>query len=312
MKTTGPRDTTTHALQVSTPAGYPLEITANDGYIQGRVVDGYSAAGIKPVIIAGVDSSGNAQNLTVTPDGYLMTSTVVSIESTSEIEGRVADGYLVTSIKPVLIGGQDASGYAQSIRTDGYGDVVVSGYAAENTLDPTYAVKIAGTVKADPTTTSYTDEYKANIILDANRRVHVRDASYDSLSAASRNVPVFMSYSNYEPFDLSNTVATDALTSYYIDADTYPFWSCIFTTTNVDGYIGSVTINVSNDSDVADITTRSYTDATTLLFGGAQTFSLASPLVLSVDTPQMFNSYKITVDFNGAATWSAKGKKGSI
>lgn len=173
-------------------------------------------------------------------------------------------------------------------------------------------LEVAGNIVTDPTASAFADGYNSQLTLDANRRLHVRDASYDSLSAASRNVPVFMSYSNYEPFDLSNTTATDALTSYYIDADTYPFWSCIFTTTNADGHIGSVTVNVSNDSDVADITTRSYTDATTLLFGGAQTFSLASPLVLSVDTPQMFNSYKITVDFNGAATWSAKGKKGSI
>lgn len=296
--------------------GYLMTSTAisieTNSEVEGRVADGASAAGVKPVIIAGVDEAGNAQNLIVNSDGYLMTSTAISVETTSEVEGRVLDGASAAGIKPVIVAGVDSSGFAQNIKTNSYGDVVVSGYSDDNTIDPTYAVKIGGTVKIDPTATSYTDGYKGNVILDVNRRIHVRDASYDSLSAASRNVPVFMSYSNYEPFDLSNTVATDALTSYYIDADTYPYWSCIFTTTNADGYVGAVTVNVSNDSDVADITARSYVDATTLLFGGPQTLSLSNPLVLSVDTPQMFNSYKITVDFNGAAIWTAKGKKGSI
>lgn len=93
MKTTGPRDTTTHALQVSTPAGYPLEITANDGYIQGRVVDGYSAAGIKPVIIAGVDGAGNAQSLLTDVNGKLETTAATSSSWAPNFSTVAGDGY---------------------------------------------------------------------------------------------------------------------------------------------------------------------------------------------------------------------------
>lgn len=78
---------------------YPFQFTT-DGYlrttasigaitveaqneVEGRVLDGASAAGIKPVIVAGVDVSGNAQNLATTTDGYLLVS---SADSYSEKE----------------------------------------------------------------------------------------------------------------------------------------------------------------------------------------------------------------------------------
>lgn len=124
----------------------PLKFTA-DGYlltsatigsvtvesqseVEGRVLDGASAAGVKPVIVAGVDESGNAQNLIVNSDGYLMTSTAISVETNAEVEGRVADGSSVTSIKPILIGGQDEDGYAQSLLVSTDGEVHVAGYDA--------------------------------------------------------------------------------------------------------------------------------------------------------------------------------------
>ncbi len=114
--------------------GYLMTSTAisieTNSEVEGRVADGGSAAGVKPVIVAGVDESGNAQNLIVNSDGYLMTSTAISVETNAEVEGRVADGSSVTSIKPILIGGQDEDGYAQSLLVSTDGEVHVAGYDA--------------------------------------------------------------------------------------------------------------------------------------------------------------------------------------
>jgi len=74
--------------------------------------------------------------LKFTADGYLMTSATIgaiSVESQSEIEGRVLDGATVTAIKPILVGGQDEDGYAQSLLVSTDGETQVAGYDA--TLD---------------------------------------------------------------------------------------------------------------------------------------------------------------------------------
>jgi hypothetical protein len=110
--------------------GYLMTSTAisieTNSEVEGRVADGASAAGVKPVIIAGVDEAGNAQNLIVNSDGYLMTSTAISVETTSEVEGRVLDGASAAGIKPVIVAGVDSDGYAQNIQTDGYGNIIIS------------------------------------------------------------------------------------------------------------------------------------------------------------------------------------------
>ena len=56
--------------------------------VHGVVADGLPADGF-PVEIGGVDEAGNVQSLLVNNDGYLMTSTVLSVEIDNEVEGRV-------------------------------------------------------------------------------------------------------------------------------------------------------------------------------------------------------------------------------
>jgi len=89
--------------------------------VEGRVFDGGDVTGIKPIIIGGMDEGGLGQTLLVDSDGYLMTSTAISIETNSEVEGRVFDGGDGTGIKPVIISGLDNGGLSRSVsvNTDG-------------------------------------------------------------------------------------------------------------------------------------------------------------------------------------------------
>ena len=117
--------------------------------IRGIVGDGLPADGF-PVEIGGVDGDGNIQSLLVNADGYLMTSTALSIELNNEVEGRVFDGASAAGIKPVIISGVDNGGLSQSIsvNTDGYVNVVtplgVYGPAMDGAPAYNYPVEIGG------------------------------------------------------------------------------------------------------------------------------------------------------------------------
>jgi hypothetical protein len=116
--------------------GYGSLTTVSAGFlpgvvtaVRGIVADGGVADGI-PVEVGGVDEAGNIQSLLVNDDGYLMTSTVLSIELNNEVEGRVADGEDGTGIKPVIISGIDEDGYSQSMLVSGDGELHIRAYDA--------------------------------------------------------------------------------------------------------------------------------------------------------------------------------------
>lgn len=148
--------------------------------------------------------------------------------------------------------------------------------------------------------------------LDSQRNLATFSRAYDAPTDADRIVPVVSPYDNFEPLDFSNLVATLALTSYYWDADTFPYWSLLLSTSTAAATI-EVKIYASNDAEEPDITLRDYTDITTDVYGDA-TISLTSVTseAIIVDTPTLFNSYKITFDSDIAAVWTAKGKQGAI
>lgn len=98
-----------------------------DMSVRGIVADGGVADGF-PVEIGGIDFDGNIQTLAVDEDGYLLVS--ATVESLSEIEGRVFDGEIGTGIKPVIISGIDEDGYSQSMLISGDGEVSIRGYDA--------------------------------------------------------------------------------------------------------------------------------------------------------------------------------------
>lgn len=99
--------------------------------IQGLVAEGDDATAVNPVVIGGVDAAGTAQKLIVNPDGYLLTSTVVSVEIDNEAEGRVLDGEIGTSIKPVIVSGISiGDGYSKALSVGPEGRIITEGYDA--------------------------------------------------------------------------------------------------------------------------------------------------------------------------------------
>lgn len=70
---------------------------------QGTAADGAAAVG-NPVVVAGVDGSGNVQSLLTATDGSQL------------IQGMAADG-AAASGNPVQIGGKDGSGNVQALKT---------------------------------------------------------------------------------------------------------------------------------------------------------------------------------------------------
>lgn len=209
MKNSGRTNTSTNNLYVD---------IANEPSVEseGRVLDGASAAGIKPVIVAGVDESGNAQSLLVDSDGYLMTSAAISVETTAEVEGRVLDSASAAGIKPVTI---------------------------------------AGVYVADPTASTLTDGDAGNVLLNDQRMPIIENRVYDSASDADKTIPVFIAQDRYVFEDFSGSRAdSDATFNYYADMQGYSYFSLqnIF---SGDGY-KTLTVNASNQdgNDITALT----------------------------------------------------------
>ncbi|MFA5053111.1 MAG: hypothetical protein WC565_03570 [Parcubacteria group bacterium] len=115
-----------------------------------------------------------------------------------------------------------------------------------------------------------------------------------------------------EPFDLSNSVATAVLTSKYFETDVrFPYWSLTLSTTTVGATI-SVKIYASNEVTQSDLTLREYVDVTSDLYGGAINLTSLAAIALAVDTPLLYDSYRVDFDSDIAAVWTARGKKGTV
>lgn len=95
-----------------------LSTFARIGYFQGKL---------------GEEDFKDPFNFTFSADGYLLTSATIgsiTVESQSEVEGRVVDGYSAAGIKPVIISGVDEDGYSQSLLVSVDGEAQVAGYDA--------------------------------------------------------------------------------------------------------------------------------------------------------------------------------------
>jgi hypothetical protein len=82
--------------------------------IEGRVADGSSASGIKPVIISGVDNAGNSQSVAVSTDGYVLTQITNSDGSVLDSLVNTAATVLSYIGKPSGSNADFATAYASS------------------------------------------------------------------------------------------------------------------------------------------------------------------------------------------------------
>jgi hypothetical protein len=115
-----------------------------------------------------------------------------------------------------------------------------------------------------------------------------------------------------EPFDLSNSVATDVLTSKYFATDIrFPYWTLTLSTTTVGATI-SVKVYASNEVTQSNPALREYVDITADLYGGAINLTSLAAIALAVDTPLLYDSYRVDFDSDIAAVWTARGKKGTV
>ena len=188
----------------------------------------------------------------------------------------------------------------------------------------TMPVVIGGVYMADPTINTLDDGDAGWALLNDQRMLVVEiagsgggslvveDIAYDPVTDANKVVPVVQTFDNHEPFDQSQAVATAAVVTHYIDARTFPFWSMIWSTLTGGGVTIEIEISASNETTEPDLTLRSYEDITTDLYGGPIVLTAASAIALGVDTPLIYDSYRIQYTPSALATWTAEGKKGSF
>lgn len=134
------------------------------------------------------------------------------------------------------------------------------------------------------------------------------------LNPDGNNTPLFCTPDGYlvtkrlsKPFDFSNDIATADEVSYYIDTEDYMYWSLLSTSTA--GATIEIKLYASNDY-TTPVSGRNYIDISTDIVGGTVlNLTDAKNEIIIVDTPIIFNSYKITFNSDNAATWTAKGKQ---
>ena len=282
--------------------------TAGGGEVEGVVDDDDPVGTTKPVVIGGVYLADPTADTLETGDaGWALMNALRMLMT--EPQG------MVEAADPGPLG----DGVRRYLRLDDEGRLIVTDPSASPMIqgidaddDPATAnpVLIGGIYLDDPSADTLEDADAGLALLNELRMLITESRVYDPPTDADRVVPMYQSYDNFEPLDFDQLVATDALTTHYWDSDTMPYFSLLLATTTALATI-SVTISASNDADEPDITLRNYTDITSEIYGGPINLTSAAAEVIVVDTPIIFNSYRITFDSDIAAVWTARGKQGA-
>lgn len=148
-------------------------------------------------------------------DGYLLTSATigsVTVESQSEVEGRVLDGASAAGIKPVIIAGVDGSGNAQSLLTDVNGKLETTAATSSSWL-PNYST-VAGdgySTRASDTTITFTGPtittpQLRTVIVDTGSAVNIYEQGKNSVRLSISGTTITVAGAGAAPIPAGCTV----------------------------------------------------------------------------------------------------------
>lgn len=141
--------------------------------VVGPTADGAApAAGLKPVMIAGLDpGTGFVQTLQTDASGALVTTPGASGSQT--VIGPIAPGVSLNLSKPVIFGGGNDSSQATVIRTDIFGNLRLVGNVDNDAVDSGSPIKIGGLATGTVTPVAVGDRVNARLDLWGNQFVRI-------------------------------------------------------------------------------------------------------------------------------------------